>query len=83
VPGFAYLGELDPALELPRRDQPRTRVPAGSVAIAGRQTGIYPLQTAGGWHLIGHTSTPMFDPLANPPATLAAGDRVRFVPSSE
>jgi len=83
VPGFAYLGELDPALELPRRDQPRTRVPAGSVAIAGRQTGIYPLQTAGGWHLIGHTSTPMFDPLAHPPATLAAGDRVRFVPSSE
>jgi len=83
VPGFAYLGELDPALELPRRDQPRTRVPAGSVAIAGRQTGIYPLQTAGGWHLIGHTNTPMFDPLANPPALLAAGDRVRFVPSSE
>jgi KipI family sensor histidine kinase inhibitor len=83
VPGFAYLGELDPALELPRRDQPRTRVPAGSVAIAGRQTGIYPLQTAGGWHLIGHTGTPMFDPQANPPATLAAGDRVRFVPSSE
>jgi KipI family sensor histidine kinase inhibitor len=83
VPGFAYLGELDPALELPRRDQPRTRVPAGSVAIAGRQTGIYPLLTAGGWHLIGHTSIPMFDPLANPPATLAAGDRVRFVPASE
>jgi KipI family sensor histidine kinase inhibitor len=83
VPGFAYLGELDPALELPRRDQPRTRVPAGSVAIAGRQTGIYPLQTAGGWHLIGQTGTPMFDPLANPPAALAAGDRVRFVPSSE
>jgi KipI family sensor histidine kinase inhibitor len=79
VPGFAYLGELDPALELPRRDQPRTRVPAGSVAIAGRQTGIYPLQTAGGWHLIGHTSTTMFDPMANPPAMLAAGDRVRFV----
>jgi allophanate hydrolase subunit 1 len=58
-------------------------VPAGSVAIAGRQTGIYPLETAGGWHLIGQTSTKMFDPLANPPATLAAGDRVRFIPSSE
>jgi KipI family sensor histidine kinase inhibitor len=83
VPGFAYLGELDPALELPRRDQPRTRVPAGSVAIAGRQTGIYPLQTAGGWHLIGHTNTPMFDPLSDPPTTLAAGDRVSFVPTSE
>jgi KipI family sensor histidine kinase inhibitor len=83
VPGFAYLGDLDPALELPRRDQPRTRVPAGSVAIAGRQTGVYPLDTPGGWHLIGHTSAPMFDPMADPPATLAAGDRVRFVPITE
>jgi KipI family sensor histidine kinase inhibitor len=82
VPGFAYLGDLDPALELPRRDQPRTRVPAGSVAIAGRQTGVYPLDTPGGWHLIGHTRTPMFDPMADPPATLAAGDRVRFVPTT-
>lgn len=82
VPGWAYLGDLDPALELPRRDQPRTRVPAGSVAIAGRQTGVYPLDTPGGWHLIGHTSTVMFDPMADPPATLAAGDRVRFVPTT-
>lgn len=83
VPGWAYLGDLDPALELPRRDQPRTRVPAGSVAIAGRQTGVYPLDTPGGWHLIGRTSTTMFDPMADPPATLAAGDRVRFVPTTE
>src|SRR5579872_2912668 len=83
VPGWAYLGDLDPALELPRRDEPRTRVPAGSVAIAGRQTGVYPLDTPGGWHLIGHTSAPMFDPMASPPATLAAGDRVRFVPTTE
>jgi KipI family sensor histidine kinase inhibitor len=83
VPGWAYLGDLDPALELPRRDEPRTRVPAGSVAIAGRQTGIYPLDTPGGWHLIGHTSAPMFDPMADPPATLAAGDRVRFIPTTE
>jgi KipI family sensor histidine kinase inhibitor len=82
VPGFAYLGDLDPALELSRRDQPRTRVPAGSVAIAGRQTGVYPLDTPGGWHLIGQTSTRMFDPMADPPATLAAGDRVRFVPTT-
>jgi len=82
VPGWAYLGDLDPALELPRRDEPRTRVPAGSVAIAGRQTGVYPLDTPGGWHLIGHTSAPMFDPMASPPATLAAGDRVRFVPTT-
>lgn len=83
VPGWAYLGDLDPAIELPRRDQPRTRVPAGSVAIAGRQTGVYPLDTPGGWHLIGRTSTTMFDPMADPPATLAAGDRVRFVPTTE
>jgi KipI family sensor histidine kinase inhibitor len=82
VPGFAYLGDLDPALELPRRDQPRTRVPAGSVAIAGRQTAVYPLDTPGGWHLIGHTDTSMFDPTADPPAKLAAGDRVRFVPTT-
>jgi KipI family sensor histidine kinase inhibitor len=82
VPGFAYLGDLDPALDLPRRDQPRTRVPAGSVAIAGRQTAVYPLDTPGGWHLIGHTDTSMFDPLADPPAKLAAGDRVRFVPTT-
>jgi KipI family sensor histidine kinase inhibitor len=83
VPGWAYLGELDPALELPRRPTPRPRVAAGTVAIAGRQTGVYPLGTPGGWHLIGHTSTPMFDPSATPPALLAAGDRVRFVPASE
>lgn len=82
VPGWAYLGDLDPALELPRRDEPRKRVPAGSVAIAGKQTGVYPLDTPGGWHLIGHTNTPMFDPMADPPTTLAAGDRVRFVPAS-
>lgn len=82
VPGWAYLGDLDPALELPRRDEPRKRVPAGSVAIAGRQTGVYPLDTPGGWHLIGQTSTPMFDPMADPPARLAAGDRVRFVPTT-
>ncbi|HZS59166.1 MAG TPA: 5-oxoprolinase subunit PxpB [Gemmatimonadaceae bacterium] len=83
VPGWAYLGDLDPVLALPRRDEPRTRVPAGSVAIAGRQTGVYPLDTPGGWHLIGHTSATMFDPSADPPATLAAGDRVRFVPTTE
>jgi KipI family sensor histidine kinase inhibitor len=81
VPGFAYLGDLDPALSLPRRDAPRTRVPAGSVAIAGRQTAVYPLSTPGGWHLIGQTDVSMFDPTADPPATLAAGDRVRFVAS--
>lgn len=78
VPGFGYLGELDPALHLPRRDQPRPRVAAGSVAIAAAQTGVYPLDTPGGWHIIGSTSTVMFDPARNPPALLAPGDTVQF-----
>jgi KipI family sensor histidine kinase inhibitor len=80
APGWAYLGELDPALELPRRASPRTRVPAGSVAIAGKQTGVYPIVTPGGWHLIGRTDLTMFDPKGTPPALLAPGDRVRFEP---
>ena len=79
VPGFAYLGPLDPALVLPRRAPPRTRVPTGSVAIAGEQTGIYPAATPGGWHLIGRTETTMFDPTRHPPCPLAVGDRVQFV----
>ena len=78
APGFAYLGDLDPVLVLPRRPTPRTRVPAGSVAIAGSQTGIYPLDTPGGWHLIGSTSVRLFDPAREPAALLRAGDRVRF-----
>jgi KipI family sensor histidine kinase inhibitor len=78
APGFAYLGELDPALALPRRSSPRTRVPAGSVAIAGAQTAVYPLATPGGWHLIGRTDLRLFDPRRDPPALLAPGDRVRF-----
>lgn len=81
VPGFGYLSELDPALQLPRRQQPRPRVPAGSVAIAGAQTAVYPLDTPGGWHIIGRTDTVMFDPSRNPPALLHAGDIVRFVPT--
>ena len=79
VPGWAYLSELDPALHLPRRAQPRPRVPAGSVAIAGAQTGVYPLVTPGGWHIIGHTDTVMFDPLRDPPAIFRPGDKVRFL----
>jgi KipI family sensor histidine kinase inhibitor len=83
APGFAYLGELDPALVVPRRATPRTRVPAGSVAIAGAQTAVYPLATPGGWHLIGRTSLVMFDARRDPPALLAVGDTVRFVPIDE
>ncbi len=78
APGFAYLGELDPALVLPRRSSPRPRIPAGSVAIAGAQTAVYPLETPGGWNLIGRTATVMFDPRRTPPVLLAPGDRVRF-----
>ena len=80
VPGFGYLGDLDPSLVLPRRASPRTRGPAGSVAIAGAQTAVYPLATPGGWHLIGTTTMAMFDPAREPAALLKAGDRVRFEP---
>ncbi len=78
VPGFAYLSELDTALQLPRRAQPRPRVAAGSVAIAAAQTAVYPLDTPGGWHIIGRTQTVMFDPTRDPPALLAPGNTVRF-----
>jgi KipI family sensor histidine kinase inhibitor len=81
VPGFPYLGVLPAELDLPRLDAPRTRVPAGSVGIAGRQTGIYPFETPGGWRLIGRTHTRLWDPAADPPALLAPGDEVRFVPT--
>lgn len=81
VPGFAYLGDLDARLALPRRASPRTRVPAGSVAIAGRQTAVYPLATPGGWHLVGRTDAVLLDVARTPPALLAPGDRVRFVPA--
>src|SRR6202165_4426340 len=78
VPGWAYLGPLPEELELPRRHVPRTQVPAGSVAIAGRQTGIYPLPTPGGWHLIGRTSVKLFLADSDPPSLFRAGDRVKF-----
>jgi KipI family sensor histidine kinase inhibitor len=80
VPGFGYLGPLDERLALPRRVSPRTRVPPGSVAIADRQTAVYPSVTPGGWHLIGTTSERMFDPHSARPSLLAVGDRVKFEP---
>jgi KipI family sensor histidine kinase inhibitor len=80
VPGFPYLGILPAALELPRRATPRVQVPAGSVAIAGRQTGIYPSPSPGGWLLLGRTEAPLWNPRRDPPALLAPGDRVRFLP---
>jgi KipI family sensor histidine kinase inhibitor len=78
VPGWGYLGPLPEDLELARRQVPRTKVPAGSVAIAGRQTGIYPSATPGGWHLIGRTSVKLFLPDSDPPCLFRAGDRVKF-----
>jgi KipI family sensor histidine kinase inhibitor len=80
APGFGYLGELPAELALPRRADPRTRVPAGSVANAGRQSAVYPFSTPGGWHLIGRTDERMWRPEADPPALLAPSLRVRFVP---
>jgi 5-oxoprolinase (ATP-hydrolysing) subunit B len=77
-PGFAYLSGLPPALHMPRRAEPRTRVPAGSVAIGGGQAGVYPASSPGGWQLIGHTDQRLFDPAADPPSWLQPGDRVRF-----
>lgn len=81
APGFAYLGVLPEPLRLPRRSEPRTRVPGGSVAIAGAQTAVYPFSTPGGWHLIGRTELAMWRSDAEPPARLPPGARVRFVVS--
>ena len=78
VPGFAYMGVVDDRLALPRRAMPRTRVPAGSVAIAAGQTGIYPMETPGGWHLLGRTPIRPFDPGRAEPVLFRPGDRVRF-----
>ena len=80
APGFAYLTELDARLALPRRATPRSLVPAGSLAIAERQTAIYPQASPGGWHLLGRCPWPMFDLQAAPPCRLVVGDRLRFVP---
>lgn len=79
TPGFPYLGGLDPRIAAPRLPSPRTRVPAGSVAIAGAQTGVYPLETPGGWRIIGRTELLLFDPRRDPPFLLSPGDRVKFV----
>ena len=79
LPGFAYLGLLPEALDTPRLETPRVRVPAGSVAVAGRLTGVYPAAVPGGWNLIGRAERRLFDPYANPPSLIRAGDRVRFV----
>ena len=80
APGFAYCGAVPDELAMPRLASPRLRVPAGSIGIAGRQTGIYAVESPGGWNLIGRTALRLFDPAADPPARFKPGDRLRFVP---
>ena len=80
TPGFPYMGILNERLTLPRMSTPRTHVPAGSVAIAGSQTGIYPLDSPGGWHILGWTPLKLFDPTSENPFLFAPGDVVKFIP---
>jgi inhibitor of KinA len=82
TPGFPFLSGLPAELSTPRRASPRSKVPAGSVAIGGAQTGVYPLQSPGGWNIIGRTPLALFDVRRDPPVLLQAGDRVRFRPIS-
>jgi len=83
MPGYPYMGELPDALITPRLKTPRLSVPAGSVAIAQKQTGIYPMESPGGWQIIGRTPIKIFDPKKEPPALLQMGDLVQFYPISE
>jgi KipI family sensor histidine kinase inhibitor len=79
TPGFPYMGKLDDAISMPRLETPRTHVPAGTVAIAGSQTGIYPIDSPGGWQLIGWTSLQLFNPESESPFLFSPGDEVKFV----
>ncbi len=83
TPGYPYLGEIPEAIATPRRETPRTRVPKGSVGIAQRQSGIYPVDSPGGWQIIGWTPVKLFDPFGHPPSLLVMGDQVRFIAVSE
>ncbi len=83
APGFPYLGGMPERITAPRRDSPRLKIPAGSVGIAGSQTGVYPIETPGGWRLIGRTPLALFRPWQDPPALLRSGDLVRFRPIDE
>lgn len=82
LPGFAYLGGLDPSLHMPRLDTPRTSIEAGAVGIAGSQTGMYPMASPGGWRLIGSTPMKLFDPKRDTPFLYETGDYIRFEPVS-
>jgi KipI family sensor histidine kinase inhibitor len=83
TPGYPYLGEVPDALSTPRRETPRTLVPRGSVGIAQKQTGIYPVESPGGWQIIGRTPMSLFNPQNLPPSRLEMGDRVQFYPISK
>jgi inhibitor of KinA len=78
LPGFAYMGEVDEQIAMPRRQQPRPLIEAGSVGIAGKQTGIYPLNSPGGWQIIGRTPLKLFNPGSNPPSMFESGDKIKF-----
>src|SRR5262249_54696383 len=82
LPGFPYMGDLPQELALPRRENPRTHVPAGSIAIATTQTAVYSLESPGGWHLVGRTPASLWDLQCDPPVVLAPGDKVLFEPIS-
>ena len=82
TPGFPYLGGMSDKIVTPRLQTPRTEIPAGSVGIAERQTGIYPIESPGGWQLIGRTPFNLFDPAKNPPVLVEPGDYIRFTPIS-
>jgi len=83
LPGFLYLSGLPDILNIPRRSNPRIRIPKGSVAIAAGQTGIYPIDSPGGWYIIGHTDFTLFDPFADPPCPFQAGDTIQFYNTAE
>ena len=83
LPGFPYLGGMDKRIEAPRLDSPRTTIPVGAVGIGGKQTGIYPLASPGGWRLIGRTPVKVYDPQREDPIVYRAGDYIRFCPITE
>ncbi len=82
APGFPFLGGMDERISTPRKETPRLAIPPGSVGIAGKQTGVYPLETPGGWQIIGRTPLDLFLPDMSPPTLLQSGDKIRFVPIS-
>lgn len=80
LPGFPYLSGMDPSIETPRLETPRTVIPAGSVGIGGKQTGLYPMESPGGWNIIGRTPIAAYDPHRDPPVLYRTGDSIRFIP---